>query len=80
MSLPASIVNVHNVGRSDADSFQDARIPAIVLHSVTTETWPILHSNRDQLSAVHIDDYYDTFRLIAAYLAYLDQILDQPLQ
>jgi len=78
MKLPASVVNVHNLGRSDSDSFQDARIPAILFHSITPELWPILHTNRDQLAAVHMDDYYDSFRLIAAYLAYLDEVLDPP--
>jgi hypothetical protein len=27
--LPLSVVNVHNVGKSDSDSFQDWKIPAI---------------------------------------------------
>ena len=74
--LPLSVVNVHRVGRSDSDSFQDARIPAICIHSVTNETWPILHSPRDQISAIHLDDYYDTYLLLRAYLAYLDVTLD----
>ncbi len=42
---------------------------------MTQETWPILHSAKDTMSAVKIDDYYDSYRLIAAYLAYLDTYL-----
>ena len=33
LKLSLSIVDVHHVGRSNADSFEDARIPAICLHS-----------------------------------------------
>jgi hypothetical protein len=76
LKLPLNAVNVHRVGRSDSDSFQDGKIPAINIHSVTSETWPILHSPRDQLAAIRLDDYYDTYLLVRAYLAYLDITLD----
>jgi Iap family predicted aminopeptidase len=73
LKLPLSVMNVHPA-RSDSDSFQDIKIPAICIHSVTTETWPILHSPRDQYGAIHLDDYYDTYLLVRAYLAYLDEL------
>jgi Zn-dependent M28 family amino/carboxypeptidase len=76
--LPVSIVNVHQVGLSDSDSFQDKKVPSINIHSVTNITLPILHSAEDQMSAIRITDYYDSYRLIAAYLAYLDETLDVP--
>jgi hypothetical protein len=68
-------MNVAALGRSDSDSFRDIKIPAITIHSVTQDTWPILHSPRDQLSAINMSDYYDTYLLIRAYLAYLDESL-----
>ena len=71
--LPLSNVNFHNVGRSDSDSFEDRKIPSICIHSVTQDTLAILHSPRDQLSAINLHDYYDTYLLIRAYLAYLDE-------
>jgi hypothetical protein len=77
LKLPLNVVNVHQVGLSDSDSFQDRKIPAISIHSVTNETFRILHSSRDRLEAIHMDDYYESYRLIAAYLAYLDQTLDK---
>jgi len=70
--LPLSVMNVGSLGRSDSDSFADSRIPSITIHSVTTETWPILHSPRDQFNAIHLDEYYDTYLLIRAYLPCLD--------
>ena len=74
--LPLDVVNVHNVGRSDSDSFQDHHVPALAIHSLTQETFPILHTRRDQMNAIRLDDYYDTYLLVRAYLAYLDQVLD----
>jgi hypothetical protein len=47
-------------------------MPVICIHSVTQETIGILHSNRDNLSAINLDDYYTTYRLVAFYLEYLD--------
>ena len=76
LHLPLSVVNVHQVGRSDSDSFQDRHVPTIMIHSITNETWPILHSPRDQITAIHPAEYYDTYRLLTAYLAYLDATLD----
>jgi Zn-dependent M28 family amino/carboxypeptidase len=74
--LPWSVMNIHRVGRSDSDSFQDRHIPTLMIHSITNQTWPILHSARDQIAAIREADYYDTYRLVAAYLAYLDVTLD----
>jgi putative aminopeptidase FrvX len=76
--LPWNVVNVHQVGRSDSDSFQDRHVPALLVHSLTNETWPLLHSAADQMTAMRLNDYYDTYRLLTAYLAYLDVTLDAP--
>ena len=73
--LPIAAVNVEGLGTADSESFARYQIPRITLHSVTQETWPILHSVRDQLNAVNMKDYYDSYHLIAAYLAYLDDVL-----
>ncbi len=78
MHLPLNAVNVHQAGRSDSDSFQDRHVPGINIHSLTNETWPILHSRRDEMAAMRLSDYYDSYRLLAAYLAYLDATLDAP--
>jgi hypothetical protein len=40
------------------------------------QTVPILHSDSDNLSAIRVDDYYDSYHLIPVYLAYLDGKLD----
>lgn len=76
--LPLTVVNVHRVGRSDSDSFEDRHVPSINIHSLTNETFPILHTPRDRMDAIHLDEYYDSYRLVNVYLAYLDLVLDPP--
>jgi len=70
--LPIAEMDVDNLGSADSEAFADYNIPRITLHSVTKETWRILHSSADKLNAVKMSDYYDSYHLIAAYLAYLD--------
>jgi hypothetical protein len=42
---------------------------------VTQETLQVLHSSRDQLQAINQEYYYTAYRVVAAYLAYLDSRL-----
>jgi hypothetical protein len=78
MKIPVTAMNVDQVGSTDSESFARFKIPRITVHSVTPETWPILHSSRDKLNAVKLNDYYESYHLIAGYLAFLDTYLDQP--
>lgn len=75
MGLPLQGVNVEQVGSTDSESFAALGIPRITIHSVTPETFGILHSAQDKLSAINPSEYYATYRLLAAYLVYLDQVL-----
>jgi Peptidase family M28 len=76
--LPVSAMNVDKVGTADSESFARYHIPRLTLHSVTQGTLSILHSSRDQMGAVKMKDYYDSYHLIAEYLAYLDGVLAKP--
>ncbi len=75
LKLPVSGVNVEQIGSTDSIQFSDRKIPSITIHSLTQETWNarILHGPRDKISAMRLDDYYQSYRLIAAYLAFLDE-------
>jgi hypothetical protein len=73
--LPVTTMNVDNLGTADSESFARYQIPRITLHSVTPQTWSILHSPLDKLAAIEMNDYYDSYKLIAEYLAYLDETL-----
>jgi peptidase M28-like protein len=76
IKLPLGVVNADQIGDEDSTSFRKHHVPAVMLHSVTQQTVPILHSDSDNLSAIRVDDYYDSYHLIAVYLAYLDGKLD----
>jgi hypothetical protein len=73
-------VNVGRVGDTDSTSFSNRSIPAITFHSLTQETLPILHSNRDVLAAVKRDDLYTSYQFLAAYLAFVDARIDAALR
>jgi len=76
--LPVTVMNVENGATADSESFARYHIPRITLHSVTQQTWSILHSPSDKLAAVKMNDYYNSYKLIAEYLAYLDNALKPP--
>lgn len=75
MRLPYVSVNVPEGADDDADSFRDRKVPTITIHSVTQETWSVLHSPHDDFPVIHWDDYYNSYHLMAAYLAYIDEAL-----
>ena len=72
LKIPLSGVDVDLVGDDDTHPFKDARIPVITIHSITQETWPYLHSKLDRMDAIHFQNYTESYRLIAFFLAYLD--------
>jgi Iap family predicted aminopeptidase len=80
LQLPLSGVNVENVGTTDSESFAQVKIPRITIHSITQENLTLLHSKDDNIKAVHQQLYYDSYRLITAYLVLLDQQLHNEYQ
>lgn len=74
MKLPLSSVNVERVGSTDSETFREKKVPSITFHSLTQSTLRILHSPNDQLSQIKEDDYYDSYRMLSAYLVYLDSV------
>lgn len=77
LKMPVTAVNVEQVGSTDSEQFAARKMPSITIHSLTQKTWNagILHSYKDRLSAIKLDDYYQTYRLVATYLALLDTAL-----
>jgi aminopeptidase YwaD len=78
MHLPLFQMNVEAVGSSDSESFREKKIPSLTLHSVTPSNFKILHTSRDRLAEIHEDDYYTSYKLINAYVAFLDQAVAAP--
>lgn len=73
---PLGVMNADHIGDEDGSSFRGRRIPTVMIHSITAETFPILHSPDDNFRALHMKEYYETYRLTLAYLAFLDSTLD----
>jgi Zn-dependent M28 family amino/carboxypeptidase len=80
LNIPVTGVNVEQIGSTDSEQFATRKIPSITIHSLTQRTWSegILHTAKDKLSAMQLNDYYQTYRLLSAYLAFLDQALGAP--
>jgi putative aminopeptidase FrvX len=73
LNIPLGAVNVEQVGTTDSEPFREKKIPSITVHSLTQETLSLLHSPQDKIEAMHLDDYYQTYKLLIAYLAGIDQ-------
>src|SRR4051812_35696149 len=78
MNLPLSAMDVDRVGTTDSESFEKLKVPRMTLHSVTQETLHVLHSSDDQIKAIHMDDYHQSYKLIAGFISLLDSTLDAP--
>jgi Zn-dependent M28 family amino/carboxypeptidase len=74
LHIPPAVVNVEKVGDDDAHSFHDAGIPTLTIHSITPQTFPLLHSSKDKVSAIKPEAYYTTYKMVATLLAYLDSL------
>jgi len=76
LGFPIKGLNVDQIGSTDSVQFAERKIPSITVHSLTQETWDarILHTSKDKVSAMRMDDYYQTYKLLCAYLAFLDQV------
>jgi aminopeptidase-like protein len=68
-----------DIGRGlddDTHAFRDKKLPVITIHSVTQATLPILHSEQDNVAAIHLDDLFESYRVVSEYLALIDKVLD----
>ena len=70
LKLPASQIDIAALGHKDSDPFAMRHIPQITIHSLTQQN--VITGSITQFRP---DNYYDTYRLLCGYLAYLDQSL-----
>jgi uncharacterized protein YlaN (UPF0358 family) len=73
LQLALAGVEASGVGSSDYKSFADRKIPVLSVHSLTQESLAIIHSVRDNEKEIRLEDYLGTYRLIAYFLAALDE-------
>jgi Zn-dependent M28 family amino/carboxypeptidase len=67
-------VNVESIGNDDTQAFRDKDIPVITIHSITQQNAHILHTAQDNLEAIDLGDFFETYRVVAAYLSYIDDV------
>ena len=72
LNLPLEGSNLDGVGLSDEEPFLRRDVRVVVVHSLTTNNFRLLHGKLDAPEAIKFKDYYDTYQLMAAYLAVLD--------
>jgi hypothetical protein len=70
LKLPASQIDITAAGNTDSEPFALRRIPQITVHSMTRQN--VISGETTQFRPAN---YYDTYRLLCGYLAYLDQSL-----
>lgn len=68
-------INVDRVGTTDSQTFHEAKIPTLSLHSLTPRTWMLINSPADTWKILSWKDYVDTHKLVSALLVYLDHQL-----
>ena len=67
MEIPASQVEIGFAGNSDSEPFRALNIPQITLHSLTQANL------KGKETAFRPGAFYDSYRLICGYVAYLDE-------
>ncbi len=75
LKIPLRVFNADGYGDSDSKSFRDEKIPVIDFHSLDRNSFPIIHSSRDNFKAVDMAAYTDSFRLISTFLGFIDRQL-----
>ncbi len=70
LKITASQIDIAAVGNTDSDPFAARHIPQITIHSLTQQN--VLNRASTQFRP---SNYYDTYRLLCGYLAYLDRTL-----
>jgi hypothetical protein len=70
LKLSASHIDIAAAGNTDSDPFASQHIPQITIHSLTQQ-----NVATGATTQFRPNNYYDTYRLLCGYLAYLDQSL-----
>ena len=76
MNLQLKGVDGDQVGMTDSFSFDEIGVPTITIHSLTRESLSWIHTPMDRLRLIDLNQYYETYRLLAAYIVFLDITLE----
>jgi hypothetical protein len=78
LKVPISGSNLDGGTEVDSQPFKDRDIPTVHVHSISSATAAIPGSEKDNVAALHLDEYGNTYKLLAVYLAFLDNTLGAP--
>ncbi|HSW49475.1 MAG TPA: M28 family peptidase [Bryobacteraceae bacterium] len=78
VKVPISGMNLDEATEVDSQPFKDKNIPTIHVHSISAADAKIPGSEKDTAAALQMDEYGNTYRLLAVYLAFLDNTLGAP--
>ena len=70
MKISASQIDIAAIGNSDSDPFAVRDVPQITVHSMTQQN--VIERSTTRFRE---ENYYDSYRLLSGYLAYLDATL-----
>jgi hypothetical protein len=76
MDLPLRGSNPTPRFPTDADAFRVENVPTITIHSYGAAGVPFWARSDENLGSIDPESYVASFRLVAAYLGYLDQSLE----
>ncbi len=76
MKLPLGGGNLDKIGATDSFPFDEIGIPTITIHSTTQESLSWIHTPKDRLHLIDLNQYYETYQLVAAYIVFLDTVLE----
>jgi putative aminopeptidase FrvX len=75
MTLELKSSNPPGGSQADSEPFASKKVPSLDVNSFAPENGKIMHSSGDILKAVVFQNYADTYKLMAAYLSYVDAML-----
>ncbi len=78
LKIPVTAMDLEQGTAADSRPFSDRKIPAINVHALSSATLTVPGSDQDKADLIKMDDYGNTYRLVAGYLAFLDLTLDKP--
>jgi hypothetical protein len=75
LKMPLTSIEIAGAGSTDSESFAGTKIRRIAISSVTRDNFRILHSMDDRIDVMNLPEYYNSYRVLSLYLAFLDQKL-----
>ncbi len=78
LNMPLRQIDFRGYVQADIHSFRRSHIPSILIHSFDPKSGLLLEQpQRDRPEAIQGAAYFETYRLVAVYLAYLDRTLER---